>query len=244
MKNKSNYGNKYGNVLTMILVVVVVIILGIGGYFAYSIYEQTATNDAAQTAMSEFEQATKSIRKKVKDNEVDTEETASEDEVITPDMSAYENSNSTSENEVGTTETERQKVMYEGYEMMGTINIPKTGCNYPILSEVTKHSLEVAVAILYGPGLNEPGNTVIVGHNYRNGLFFSNNSKLTNGDIVSITSQTETVNYVIYNMYYTTPDDASYMKRAVDEGVREISLSTCNNDSSQRLIIWAKEQGK
>lgn len=245
MKNNSNYGSKYGNVLTMILVVVVVIILGIAGYFAYSIHEQTSTNVAAQTAMADFEQATRSVKKKVKDKETNTVNETTE-EVIKPDMSAYENGNSANEenNQENTTEPERQKVMYEGYEMMGTINIPKTGCNYPILSEVTKHSLEVAVAILYGPGLNEPGNTVIVGHNYRNGLFFSNNSKLVLGDIVTITSATESVNYTIYNMYYTTPDDASYMKRAVDDGVREISLSTCNNDSSQRLIIWAKEQGK
>ena len=195
--------------------------------------------------MADFEQATRSVKKKVKDKETNTVNETTE-EVIKPDMSAYENGNSANEenNQENTTEPERQKVMYEGYEMMGTINIPKTGCNYPILSEVTKHSLEVAVAILYGPGLNEPGNTVIVGHNYRNGLFFSNNSKLVLGDIVTITSATESVNYTIYNMYYTTPDDASYMKRAVDDGVREISLSTCNNDSSQRLIIWAKEQGK
>ena len=108
----------------------------------------------------------------------------------------------------------------------------------------SSYDKKVAVAILYGPGLNEPGNTVIVGHNYRNGLFFSNNSKLANGDKVIIKSPSETVTYIIYNIYYTTPDDASYMKRPVDEGVREISLSTCNNDSSQRLIIWAKEQGK
>ena len=237
MKN-SNYESKYSNILTMILVIVVVIILGIAGYFGYSIYNKSATNKAAELAMSDFEQATKSIKKKVKDNE---QNEVSSEEVLTPDMSAYEQLNSVEEN---TTEPEREKVMYEGYEMMGKIYIPKTGCNYPVLAEVTKHSLEVAVAILYGPGLNEPGNTVIVGHNYRNGLFFSNNSKLANGDVVTITSPTEKLDYVIYNMYYTSPDDASYMKRDVEEGVREISLSTCNNDSSQRLIIWAKEKGK
>lgn len=241
MKN-NNYGSKYGNVLTMVLVVVVVIILGIAGYFAYSIHEQTVKNDAAQTAIADFEQATKSVRKKVKDNETTVEETAETEEVVAPDMSAYDNRQE--EEAVAETTAERPKVMYEGYEMMGRINIPKTGCDYPVLSEVTKHSLEVAVAILYGPGLNEPGNTVIVGHNYRNGLFFSNNSKLKEGDTVVITSATETVNYTIYNMYYTSPDDASYMKRSVEDGVREISLSTCNNDSSQRLIIWAREQGK
>ena len=244
--NSSNYGSKYGNILTMVLVVVVVIILGIAGYFGYSIHVQTTTNDAAQTAMPDFEQATKTVRKKVRDNVVNEElaEGSVTEEVVAPDMSAYENMETTSgQNEKASAE-EREKVMYEGYEMMGTINIPKTGCNYPVLGEVTKHSLEVAVAILYGPGLNLPGNTVIVGHNYRNGLFFSNNSKLTIGDTITITSPEETVNYIIYNTYYTTPDDASYMRRAVDEGVREISLSTCNNDSSQRLIIWAKEQGK
>ena len=46
-----NYGNRYGNVLTMILVVVVVIILGIAGYFGYSIYKQGATNKAAEAAL-------------------------------------------------------------------------------------------------------------------------------------------------------------------------------------------------
>lgn len=244
MKN-NNYESKYANVLTMVLVVVVVVILGIGGYFAYSIHASSVTNNAAQTAVADFEQATKSIRKKVKDK--DENETSGEqvsEEVIKPDMSAYENANQTTatEDDSQGEAPKKEKVMYEGYEMLGTINIPKTGCNYPILSEVTRHSLEVAVAYLYGPGLNQPGNTVIVGHNYRNGLFFSNNSKLKEGDIVTITTAEETVNYSIYKMYYTTPDDAQYMKRAVDEGVREISLSTCNNDSSQRLIIWAKEQ--
>ena len=245
---KSNYGSKFNKVLTMILVVVFVIILGIGGYFAYSIHEQSVTNEAAQKAMSDFEQATKTVRKKVRDKEETTTD-SEEQEVLVPDMSAYEELERTTTSTSGQTDvkaekTTREKVMFEGYEVMGKINIPKTGCDYPVLSEVTKHSLEVAVAILYGPGLNVPGNTVIVGHNYRNGMFFSNNSKLTKGDIVTITSDDETVNYVIYNTYYTTPDDAEYMRRPVDEGVREISLSTCNNDSSQRLIIWAKEQGK
>lgn len=243
MKSNGNYESKYSNVLTMVLVVLVVIILGIAGYFMYSIHETKTKNESAQTAMADFEQATKTVRKKVKDNQEDkTEENPVEEEIVKPNMSAYESEQETESKEPESTEPE--KIMYEGYEVKGTINIPKTSCNYPVLAEVTKHSLEVAVAILYGPGLNEPGNTVIVGHNYRNGLFFSNNSKLAIGDKVTIKSSNETVDYIIYKMYYTTPDDASYMKRDVEEGVREISLSTCNNDSSQRLIIWAKEEGK
>ncbi len=137
------------------------------------------------------------------------------------------------------------KVMYEGYEMLGKISIPKIKCEYPVLSEVTKHSIEVAVAVLYPTNLealNLPGNTVIVGHNYRNGMFFSNNHKLSKGDVIHLTSTTETVTYEIYNMYYTSPNDAEYMRRDTG-GAREISLSTCNDDSSSRLVIWAREKG-
>lgn len=235
--NTSQYGAgaKYGSVLTMILVVVIVAILGIIGYFAYDIYHQNATNEAAASAISDFEEATKSVRKKTT-NTTDDETASPTDEEIQASIDAMKGT----ETEETETTTEVEKVYYEGYEVVGYISIPKTSCEYPILAEVTKHSLEVAVAVIYGPGVNEVGNTVIMGHNYRNGLFFSNNSKLTIGDKIYITSTTETVTYSIYNMYYTSPDDADYMKRDT-EGTREISLSTCNDDSSQRLIIWARE---
>ena len=101
----------------------------------------------------------------------------------------------------------------------------------------------MGITIAYGPGLNEPGNTCLYGHNYRNSLFFSNNDKLTNGDKVLITDQWgEKVTYVIYNIYQTDANDASYMQRPIDEGKREISLQTCTDDNSGRIIIWAAEQ--
>ena len=127
--------------------------------------------------------------------------------------------------------------------MAGTIEIPKTGCKYPILAEANKKTIEVAVAILYGPGLNRPGNTVIVGHNYRNGMFFSNNKKITNGDKIYITDLTgQKLTYIVYNTYETTAEDSDYMVRDT-QGATEISLSTCTDyDSSRRIIIWAKAE--
>ena len=86
-----------------------------------------------------------------------------------------------------------------------------------------------------------PGNTVIAGHNYRNNLFFSNNMKLEIGDEIIIESTTEKVTYEIYDIFETTPNDADYMIRDT-EGKREISLSTCTDDSSGRLIILAREK--
>ena len=247
----NKFSSKYGDILTMVLVVVIVIILGIIGYFGYSVYTKNTTNANAQAALAEFEEATKPIKKKpinkVKDeNTVLENTTIDNNEVYVPTAEEIQESidamkNTVPEQEVVEQPEEPKKVMYEGYEMVGKISIPKTKCEYPVLSEVTKRSIEVAVAILYGPGLNEPGNTVIVGHNYRNGMFFSDNDKLAKGDLVYITSATETVTYEIYNIYQTSPNDASYMKRDTG-GAREISLSTCTDDSSERIVIWAKEK--
>ena len=123
---------------------------------------------------------------------------------------------------------------------MGTIEIPKTDVKYPVLEKVTKKSIEVAVAILYGTGLNQPGNTVIIGHNYRNGLFFSNNKKLENGDKIYITDNSGTkVAYTIYNKFQTTPEDTSFYQRDTD-GKPEVTLSTCTDDSKERIIIEAR----
>lgn len=122
------------------------------------------------------------------------------------------------------------------------IQIPRTRINLTVYSEMTVRNMERGVAILSTDnGLNQPGNTVISGHNYVNGRLFSNNHKIQVGDLIHITDSTgQKITYSVYNKYLTTPQDANYMVRDTG-GVREISLTTCTNDSSQRLIILAKE---
>lgn len=130
---------------------------------------------------------------------------------------------------------------YKGYNVLGTIEIPKTGIKYPILDRVTPKSIEASVAYYYGPGLNQVGNTTIVGHNYRSGAFFGKNKQLKEGDIIYITDNGgQKIKYTIYKTYRTTETDAEYITRDTN-GAREISLSTCTDDSKGRLIILAKE---
>lgn len=235
--------NKYSNVLTMFLVVLIVAILGVVGYFAYDLLHSKSVNTNAQTALDEFEKATTGVRRDTSNlsNSKDGENTTTNTTNKLDELNELMNQNTTTE-EPTTTEEEVEKVYMEGYEVKGRIQIPKTKVDYPVLEGVTKKSLEIAVGIAYGPGLNEVGNTTIFGHNYRNGLFFSNNKKLAIGDKIIITDQKgEEVTYVIYNMYQTDPNDASYMTRDT-QGKREISLQTCTDDSSARIIIWAAEQ--
>lgn len=231
-------GNKYSNVLTMLLVVFIVAILGIIGYFAYDLLNTKAVNANAQSTLDEFQKAVTPVES-VKKKQVKEDKNKDKSEVNNPldELNALMPETPVQEQKPA----QKNKVYMEGYEVVGTIKIPKTKVEYPVLAEVTKKSLEIAVGVAYGPGINQVGNTIIFGHNYRNELFFSNNKKLTNGDKIFLTDQDGlTVAYTIYNIYETDPSDASYFIRET-EGKREISLQTCTDDSSGRLIIWARE---
>ena len=219
--------SKYSRVLTVILVILIIGIMGTVGYFLYDALVIKTKNNNAKDTVEEFSRA---IKRDVDDLD---------DEDVKLDESLLDSVNSVKKD---TTEQQGEKVYMEGHEVIGTIKIPKTGIEYPILEDMGTRTLEIAIVKLYGVGLNQPGNTTIVGHNYRNGLFFSDNKKLKIGDTIDITDQSgQTITYSIYDTFMTTPSDASYMERDT-EGAREISLSTCNDDSSQRLIILAKEK--
>ena len=132
---------------------------------------------------------------------------------------------------------------YKGFNAIGTIEIPKTGVSYPILQDPpTPKKLETAIVALYPQDatLNTVGNVVLVGHNYRNGQFFSNNKKLTNGDRIYITDlYGNKVTYVIYNVFQTGVNDTEFYNRDTD-GKMEITLSTCTDASNdQRIIVLA-----
>lgn len=239
--------SKFSNILTMILVVLIVAIIGVIGYFAYDTLNAKRIDSNALSAIDEFEKSTQKVKRNIEKvgntaaNETNTEEnTASLDEIANRLASETE----VKEEEQQPQDGEIEPVFYEGYEVKGTIEIPRTKVNYPILDGITRKSLNVAIGLVpYGPGINEVGNTILYGHNFRNGTFFSNNKKLKNGDEVIITDQKgEKVTYVIYDMFQTTANDAEYMTRDT-EGRREISLQTCTDDSKNRLIILAAEKG-
>ena len=213
------YESKYGKVLTVILTIVIIAIVGLLGFLGYEWYNKYVVNKDAENFVDDF-------LGEVNGNGKDTQD-------VDSDLSGVEDVNIQSD--------KNGKKLYKGYVVMGAIEIPVTGCKYPVLEKVTKKAIEVAVAVLYGAGLNQPGNTVISGHNYVNGKLFSNNLKIQAGDLIYITDSTgQKVTYSVYSKYLTSPNDANYMNRDTG-GKREISLTTCTNDSSQRIIILARE---
>ncbi len=220
------FESKYSKLLTVILVIVIIAIVGLLGYLAYDFFANGMLSKDASDYVDNFEG-------EVSEGEANNTNTG--DDGSNP----FDNIK-----DADTSSSSATKRTYKGFGVLGTMEIPATNFKYPVLEKVTKKSIETAVAFLYssGKGLNEPGNTVIVGHNYRNGLFFSNNKKLNVGDKIFITDNSgRKLTYTIYNKFETTPEDTSFYQRDTG-GKPEVSLSTCTDDSKARLIICAKAE--
>ena len=132
---------------------------------------------------------------------------------------------------------------YKGFSVAGKIEMPSVNLRYPILDTMTNaNALEVSVCIQYGVPLNSVGNTVIIGHNYKNGLFFGSNKNMKTGDQVYITNYSTGVKktYSIYSIYQTEESDTSFYNRDTG-GKSEITLVTCQNNNKYRLVVKAKE---
>ena len=216
--------SKYSNFLTVLLVVIILAIIGIIGFLGYRYYENYMIKNNSENFVDSF--INDSANKNNTTNNTNT------------DMGNIFNGVEQGNTTTGST---TEKPQYNGYDMVGTIEIPATNVKYPILdvSALSITGLETSVIALYGD-LNQVGNTTIIGHNYRNGLFFANNKKLNIGDKVYITDLTgQRLAYTIYNKYETEENDDEYMTRDTN-GAREISLSTCTDDAKARLVIWAK----
>ena len=210
--------NKYKTVLTIVLSIVVIAVLVLLCFLGVDVYKKFATKKAIAEVVGEYDTAV---------NETNTEEANTEIPMLNEDLVT------------NTTSGNASKVTYKGYDVVGKIEIPKISLNYPILDNPSASAMELSVILQYGPGPNKVGNTVIAGHNYRNGQMFSNNKNLSIGDKIYITDKTGTeVAYTITKKYQTSAQDFNYATRDV-QGRREISLSTCTDDSSGRLIIWA-----
>lgn len=222
---------RYGNFLTVILIVGILAILILLGFLGYDWYKKIFEEKEASSFVDEFNQSYKEDTN-VQNN---TEPEPEEEEFVMPELEELVTPETN-------TNTSTSLPQYKGYDMLGTMEIPATDFKYPVLAEVTNKTLEVSVAFLYGAGLNEVGNSVISGHNYRNGQFFSDNKKLQVGDKIYVTDNSGTkVTYVITEKFETTPEDVSFYIRDT-QGKREITLSTCTDDSSARTIIIAVEQ--
>ena len=126
--------------------------------------------------------------------------------------------------------------------IFGIIEIPKINIYYPILSNINDDLLKIAPCKFYGNNLDKNDNICIAGHNYNNSLFFSNIVLLsTNDEIYIYNNEGRKYIYYVSEMYEVKYNDLSpvfdYNKNS-----RELTLITCNNLNSNRIIVKAKQK--
>ena len=134
------------------------------------------------------------------------------------------------------------------YYAVATIDIPSIDCTYPVLvadnpEDATKldELLKISPCKFWGPEPNEVGNFCIVGHNYRSNKFFSHVPDLSVGDRIEIKDLNgQTIIYKIYDKYVVQPDDVSCTSQRTN-GLKEVTLITCTDDSKMRVIVKARE---
>lgn len=149
-------------------------------------------------------------------------------------------------NNIETIQTQGQSRTYmasDGTEYVteAILNIPSLDIYYPILSETTEELLKISLNKYWGPNPNEVGNYCIVGHNYRNGKMFGKLSEINIGDTIYLTDQKKNkVTYKVYNKYVVSPDDVKCTSQLTG-GKREVTLITCTNYGTQRLVVKCTE---
>jgi len=230
------FRNKYSGFLTVLLVIAIIAIVIVCIIAGTNIYKNYKAEKESKQAIAEFLTNIDTN----KDNNIASTNTIIDTNILVSNT-IITGQNVITEQEQTPTAPKKVK-FYKEFVMIGYIEIPKTDIEYPILVDTTAEALETSVGVLYptNPTLNEKGNVIIIGHNYRNGKFFSNNKKLSVGDKINITDESgKKLTYTIYEIFETTPEDTEYMTRDTGDNI-EISLSTCTDDGSKRLVILAK----
>lgn len=131
---------------------------------------------------------------------------------------------------------------YKGYDVLAKLEIPKINLETYVLKTYSNASLNISVVRFWGAKPNTEGNFCIAGHNFKNKNMFHNLKDLSVGDnLYIIDNNVGRVEYEIYDIYMVLPDDVSCLSQETGGG-KEVTLITCTNDSSKRIIVKAKEK--
>lgn len=234
------FKNKYSNFLTIFLVIIIIVILIVASVVIVKAIQNNQDEKEKKKILATLEDGSQEDNNDENNKTDDENNSTIEDFINGAPIENNTNENAGSGDGSGT--TRRKTVFYKEYPVIGYIKIPKTKASYPILLDASPGALDTAVAVTYptNPTLNTPGNVVIIGHNYRNGKFFANNKKLVVGDTIQITDLVgKTLTYTIYEIMTLKDTDTTYAVRDTG-GKIEISLSTCTDDGSGRLVILAR----
>ncbi len=229
------FESKYSKVLTIVLIVIIAAIVLLLGFLGFDYIQKYFVTKQASDFVNNYEGNMTTGNEVADNDDEDTNAPVGNGSLDALNQSPTNPSNTT---------TSGSKTKWNGFTVLGTMKIPAINFEYPILEEVSSSAITKAVSLLWpnGDNLNQPGNVVIIGHNYRNGLFFSNLKKLSNGDKIYVKDyRGVSVTYSVYNKFEASENDTSFYTRDTN-GKAELTLSTCTDASNdQRTIVFARQ---
>lgn len=205
----------------------------LSSYYIYAEYDRNKSEQVSQAVLSDV---------KAEDNTIKELSTNDPIIIVLSENEAEEIEEETGEvNEI----VKNTQIGDKTYSTEAIITIPKIDISYPVLSETSDELLEISVN-RYWPekdkmNPNDVGNYCIVGHNYRNGKMFGRLHELENGDIVELEDMTgRKLKYEVYYKYVVQPTDTSCTSQLTN-GRKELTLITCTNYGTQRLVVKCRE---
>ncbi len=131
---------------------------------------------------------------------------------------------------------------YQGYDVCAKLEIPEIALETYILKNYSIQALNVAITKFWGVDPNMIGNFCVAGHNFPNRNMFYKLKKLEKGDRLFISDNNiGKIEYEIYDIYRVYPNDTDCLSQETD-GRKVVTLITCTNDSTQRIIVQAREK--
>lgn len=150
------------------------------------------------------------------------------------------------ENTLDENTVEEEPVMedtYQGYNVLGKIKIEKIGVEQFILDSKDEEALKNGVSKLYGGPLNNYGNLCLAGHNFDE--MFGKLNELDIGDPIVLIEKTNDNKLVetTYEVKQILPVDPTDLTPLIpNEDKVELTLITCKDGSTERLVIKAEEK--
>lgn len=124
----------------------------------------------------------------------------------------------------------------------GIIEIPKINLYYPVFSHLTEDLLKISPCKFYGDSPDVNGNICIAGHNYDNALFFSKISSLSQNAQINIFDNNGIQYIYVVSSIYEVEDSNLSPVLQYESNKKTLTLVTCNNFNSNRIIVKAQQQ--
>ena len=137
-------------------------------------------------------------------------------------------------------ELEKLEEEYKGYKIDSRLEIPKINLETYVLDSEEDEAMWLCPTVYFGPEPNETGNYCIAAHNYDKENMFNHIIELEIGDKIYLTdNENRKLEYEVYDIYKTEPDNTSPLIQ--DTKSPEITLITCSDYSSKRIIVKARK---